>query len=110
MSPDDLAKWATSGTPNQIGRKGEFLARVNPTTKTQINIANGSIRIPDKFEGGIITEVKNVKKLSNTAQLRDFASYAGNNEKILYVRPDTQVSKSITQAGWEIRYLWQIPN
>jgi len=54
------------------------------------------------------TEVKNVKKLSNNRQSRDFADYAkltgGSLE--LYIRPTAKISKSVLNAGWKIKYLW----
>ena len=43
--------------------------------KTKIFI-NGRNRIPDKLTDGVLTEVKNVKYISNTQQLKDFADFA----------------------------------
>lgn len=45
-------------------------------------------------------EVKNVSRLSYTNQLRDFATYARDNElqSNLYVRSGTQISRPLQQA------------
>lgn len=105
----DIAKIATTGTPNQIGKIGEQLAGIDTKAKIRIEV-NGRIRIPDALTETKLIEVKNVKKISNTQQLRDFATYAksdGRNlELILYVRPNTKVSSSIKKAGWKIEKLW----
>ena len=102
----DIAK-ATSGTPNSMGQAGERLAHINPKAKTTIRI-NGRNRIPDKLTKRTLTEVKNVKYISNTRQLRDFADYADiyGLKKILYVRPNTRVASSLIRAGWKVKYLW----
>lgn len=102
----DIAK-ATSGTSNSMGQDGERLAHINPKKKTTIKI-NGRSRIPDKLTKRKLVEVKNVKYISNTRQLKDFADYADmkNLKKILYVRPNTKVSSSLIRAGWKIKYLW----
>lgn len=106
MSPDELFEWATSGTPNQIGKKGEFLSQIVPD-KTRITVGNGKYRVPDRLQDGVITEVKNVATLSNSAQLRDFTKYAGESEKILIVRStQTHISQSIIDDGWTIKYLF----
>ena len=49
-------------------------------------------------------EVKNVKKQSNTRQLRDYSDYAKLTErnKTLKVRKDTKISKPLQKAGWNI--------
>lgn len=55
-----------------------------------------------------LIEVKNVKYISNTLQLREFADYARatNRGLILYVRPTTKISKSLTNTEWKIKCLW----
>ena len=47
-----------------------------------------------------MSEIKNVKKLSFTRQLRDYAQYAkANNLRFdLYVRPGTQLSGELLKA------------
>ena len=49
-------------------------------------------------------EVKNVKRLSNTRQLRDFARIASENQyrKILITRTNTVLSNPLKEAGWEL--------
>ena len=103
----DIAKIATTGSPNKMGKVGESLAGINPKAKQRINI-NGRVRIPDAMTNTTLTEVKNVKYISNTQQLRDFADYAKltNRNLLLYVRPTTKISKTVLDAGWEIRKLW----
>ena len=57
-----------------------------------------------------LTEVKNVKYISNTQQLRDFATYANMQRTPLklelWVRPTTRVAQTVIDAGWHINYLW----
>ena len=103
----DIAKIATTGTPNKIGKVGESLAGINTKAKQRINI-NGRVRIPDAMTNTTLTEVKNVKYISNTQQLKDFADYArlSNLNLILYVRPTTKISNTVLDAGWAIRKLW----
>lgn len=105
----DIAQLATTGTPNQIGKIGEKLAGINPKAKISIEV-NGRTRIPDALTPTELIEVKNVKYISNTQQLRDFATYAkgdGRNlELILYVRPNTKIASTVKKAGWTIKTLW----
>ena len=103
----NIAEIATKGTPNQIGQIGEQLAGISSKGKTKIFI-NGRNRIPDKLTDGVLTEVKNVKYISNTQQLKDFADFAHQpgRQLELYVRPKTQVAKTLIDAGWNIKYLW----
>ena len=97
----------TQGTPNEVGKIGERLAGIDPTAKQTIQI-NGRTRIPDAMSVTTLTEVKNVKYISNTQQLRDYADYAKltNRALELYVRPTTKVAKTVTEAGWQIKHLW----
>ena len=55
-----------------------------------------------------LTEVKNIKYISNTQQLRDFADYANATGRSLelYVRPTTKVAQTVIDVGWDIKYLW----
>ena len=103
----EISKIATIGNSNKIGKIGEALAGINQHAKISINI-NGRIRIPDALTSTELIEVKNVKKLYNTRQLKDFADYAKDNELslVLWVRPTTKVSKTVTDAGWKIQELW----
>ena len=90
-----------------MGQMGEFLAGIDPDEKVPIHI-NDRTRIPDAITGNQLIEVKNVKYISNTLQLRDFADYAKltNRSLHLYVRPTTKISKTVLDAGWNIHYLW----
>ncbi len=99
--------YATTGSPNSIGQAGERLARINPKDKSPIEI-NGRTRIPDALTRKKLIEVKNVKYISNTRQLQDFADFAHNTHRslVLYVRPNTVVAKTVLEAGWKINKLW----
>lgn len=94
---DDLI----SSTPGSVGRNGEIavqrLHRIGDKVKITVN---GRARIPDGLTRSVLSEVKNVKKLSFTRQLRDFADYAERNKLQfdLYVRPSTQLSGPLKQA------------
>jgi len=87
----------------RIGQEGEAAVRaveyIGP--KTPIKIA-GRTRIPDGLTGKVLTEVKNVKSLSFTRQLRDFASYAGSQKPPLkfelWVRSSTRLSGPLVEA------------
>ena len=103
----DIGKVATTGSPNSIGKIGEQLAGINPKSKTSIQV-NGRTRIPDALTDSTLVEVKNVKYISNTRQLQDFATFANNTGRTmdLYVRPTTRIAKTVLDAGWNIKYLW----
>ena len=103
----NIAEISTTGTPNQIGQIGEQLAGITSKGKTKIFI-NGRNRIPDKLTDNVLTEVKNVKYISNTQQLKDFADFAQQTgrELELHVRPTTKVARTVIDAGWKIKCLW----
>jgi hypothetical protein len=88
-------------SPNALGRAGEAAVRgaFNIGDKTKILI-NGRTRIPDGLTNRVLSEVKNVKSLSFTRQLRDFADFAGKNNLRfdLFVRPNTQMSGPLMEA------------
>ena len=98
---------ATTGSPNSMGQAGERLAGIDRAAKQPINV-NGRVRIPDAMTDSVLKEVKNVNYISNTQQLRDFATYANATGRVLelWVRPTTQVAKTVISAGWNIYYLW----
>ncbi len=102
-----IAKMATTGSPNSMGLMGERLAGIEPKDKKPIHINNRS-RVPDALTPDALIEVKNVKYISNTQQLKDFADYAKLIERSLhlFVRPTTRISRSVKDAGWIIHYLW----
>jgi hypothetical protein len=58
------------------------------------------MRFPDELTRDALTEVKNVKSLNFTRQLRDYLSHAQSNnlDMILYTRPNTVMSGPLRQA------------
>ena len=98
---------ATTGSPNSMGQAGERMAGIDQSAKQSIQV-NGRTRIPDAITPTKLTEVKNVKYISNTQQLKDFATYAHDTGRSLelWVRPTTRVAKTVVDAGWDIKYLW----
>ena len=104
---DNAATVAKKTDPNAIGKAGEEMAGIDPSKKQIIEV-NGRKRIPDALDDTTLTEVKNVKYISNTQQLRDFADYAAATGRTLelWVRPTTKVAKTVIDAGWHINYLW----
>jgi RHS repeat-associated protein len=91
-----------------IGKEGERQAGADQNEKQSINI-NGRVRKPDILNSETLTEVKNVKYISNTLQLKDYADYANINGlgKTLVVRAGegTKVAKTVIAAGWKINRL-----
>ncbi|MEZ8420602.1 putative toxin [Vibrio splendidus] len=88
-------------TPNQIGQAGEAAVQAAfDIGKKQKFSINGRVRIPDGVTSTTLSEVKNVKSLSYTKQLRDFADIAKQQglQYDLYVRPSTKLSGPLTQA------------
>lgn len=67
--------------------------------KTAIKVG-GRTRIPDALTRRTLTEVKNVKSLSFTRQLRDFHSFSQQTGRqfILYTRPGTTLSGPLRNA------------
>jgi RHS repeat-associated protein len=88
-------------TAGQIGREGEAAvqAAFNIGKKKKFTI-NGRDRIPDGVTNTTLSEIKNVKSLSYTKQLRDFADIAQQQglQYDLYVRPSTKLSGPLLQA------------
>ncbi|MCB1036351.1 MAG: hypothetical protein KDD47_21175, partial [Acidobacteria bacterium] len=87
----------------RLGRAGEAAADIVKNTE-RIASATGTAayRIPDILDHStrVIGEVKNVRSLSYTSQLRDFAAYAGENGYTfeLVVRSTTRLSGPLQQA------------
>ena len=79
-------------------------AGVSSKGKTKINI-NGRNRIPDILTEDVLGEVKNVRYIYNTLQLRDYAEYAKSTNRALelYVRPTTQIARTVKEAGWKTK-------
>ena len=83
-----------------MGELGERAAGI-AGSKTRI-VVNGRIRVPDAIDGNlsILTEVKNVKSLNYTSQLRDYQAYAQQNGYtfVLRTRPNTHMSGPLRNA------------
>ena len=100
----------TTGTANQVGKIGEKLSGIVKNTKSYI--VNGRSRIPDGISKRFVQEVKNVKKLSLTSQIKDSIQLADELGKRLqlFIRPDTYLSNPLKQAikkhKIKISYLW----
>lgn len=90
-------------TAGQLGKEGEAAVRkvYDIGEKTKI-VINGRTRIPDGISDaeGILSEVKNVDRLSFTQQLRDYATYSRNEgfRFDLYTRPGTRLSAPLQGA------------
>ena len=92
------------------GRQGEASSGIVKNTKKIM--MNGRSRIPDGFDQNMwVQEVKNVKNLSYTSQLRDYFGFANSNglKMELYIRPSTNLSgplqSAIKEMGVIIRYI-----
>ena len=85
----------------RVGQAGEAAVRsaFDIGDKAAIDVA-GRMRIPDGLTETTIGEVKNVRSLSYTQQLRDFSTYASENglRFDLYTRPETQLSGPLLDA------------
>jgi Restriction endonuclease fold toxin 7 len=81
----------------KLGKAGEEAAGIVKNTERIASATKtAKYRIPDKLDHAarVIGEVKNVKSLSYTNQLKDFAAYAEKNKYAfeLWVRPTTKLS------------------
>lgn len=87
--------------PVRVGQQGEAAvrARYDIGDKSAIRV-NGRTRIPDGIKGEVVSEVKNVKKLSLTRQIKDFMDYSRERDFRfdLYIRRDTKVSGPLDDA------------
>lgn len=79
---------SSTATARRLGIAGERAVGITGP-KTAINVA-GRTRIPDALTRTTLTEVKNVKSLSFTRQLRDYHTFSQQTGRdfILYTRPD----------------------
>lgn len=86
-------------SPVRVGQAGERVVG-NIGQKTKI-VVNGRGRIPDGLTHTTLSEVKNLKSLSYTRQLRDFSDYARQNglDFELYIRSDTKLSGPLLDAA-----------
>ena len=87
--------------PVRIGQAGERAVRaandIGPKVRIEIN---GRGRVPDGLTDSVLSEVKNVQRLSFTRQLRDFADFAHQTGRRfdLFVRPNTRLSGPLQEA------------
>jgi hypothetical protein len=97
----------------ELGRLGEEAVGIPAhAPKPSIKIPeSGATRYPDRLAEGTIEEVKNVKYLAFTQQLRDYLAHSQNNDLtfILHARPDTIYSgplQHLINAGQiKLRYI-----
>jgi len=81
--------------PVEMGREGERRAGIGGSTERIPSFTGtAEYRVPDHITELTIEEVKNVLKLSRTAQLRDFLQYAQRTNRtfVLWIRPTTRLS------------------
>ena len=94
---------ALTGTAlaRQLGIEGETAVRAayDIGEKTAVRIG-GRLRYPDGLTNGVLSEVKNVKSLSFSQQLRDYANFAQQSGRRfdLFVRPTSQLSGPLQEA------------
>lgn len=102
-----VIKYVTTGTPQKVGKIGERMSGIwknsgkksfAPSKKLKIE----HIRIPDKYiRNKSIMEVKNVKKLSLTQQIKDYQTISQQIDNgidfILKTRSDTILSKPLQE-------------
>ena len=84
--------------PVRTGQSAEAIVRtVGDIGPKKPIFVNGRTRIPDGMTKKVLTEVKNVNKLSYTQQLRDYATFAKQTgrEFHLWVKPTTKLSKQL---------------
>ena len=92
---------AGTALARQLGQEGEAAVGITGP-KVGLMMPSGIRRFPDNIDGAakVLTEVKNVKSLSFTQQLRDYAAYAQQKGLTfnLFVRPSTRLSGPLLQA------------
>ena len=99
---DVKSKESPTEYARRVGNEGEKAAGITKK-KVRIESATGtaSYRIPDELDidNGILREVKNVKNLSYTNQLKDFNLYAQEQglQFVLETRKDTKLSKPLQE-------------
>jgi len=94
-------KKPTKMTSNQIGKIGEdAVSSAYDIGKKKKIYINGRTRIPDGINSTVLSEVKNVKSLSYTRQLRDFSDIAAQRglNFDLYTRPSTIFTEPLMDA------------
>jgi hypothetical protein len=84
--------------PVNVGKAGEAAAGITgPKTRIYSSKFTTHYRVPDRLTDFTIEEVKNVLKLSNIRQLREYLDYARDTGRtfVLYVRPTTKLCKEL---------------
>ncbi|MCX5650656.1 MAG: putative toxin, partial [Planctomycetota bacterium] len=77
---NDARKARGGATTVRKGQQGEAAVRaIKDIGPKKPIVVNGRRRIPDGMNRTTLTEIKNVKSLSYTQQLRDYADYANEN-------------------------------
>lgn len=87
----------------ELGREGESAVRAAYNIGGKPGAAilmNGRARIPDGLTADVLSEVKNVKSLSFTRQLRDYSDFAQQTGRRfdLYTRQNTKLSGPLQDA------------
>jgi hypothetical protein len=82
------------GNSRTIGKAGEQAVGIGSKTRIPSLTGTAKFRIPDQLTSTTLGEVKNVRHLSLTRQLKDFHMYAQQTGRqfILYTRPNTTFS------------------
>ncbi len=82
-----------------LGKTGEILSEITKNTEHIPSWTGKAYRIPDQLlhKERLISEVKNVQKLSYTNQLKDFSRFAQENRYIfeLWTRKSTIISQPL---------------
>ena len=104
---------AGTALARQLGQEGEAAVGI-AGPKVGLMMPSGIRRFPDNFDesANVLTEVKNVARLSHTQQLRDYAAYAQQNGVTfnLFVRPSTKMSGPLRAAiANEEIFVYDIP-
>ena len=85
----------------RLGREGEEAAGIGQIPKRKIPSVTrpGRYRIPDELTDVTLREIKNVARLSNTSQLRDFLAHAQLTGRtfILETRAYTRISEPLQE-------------
>ena len=107
----DAAKGATTAMQRGIANEAKTLDYLGETKNTKsftVTLDNGTVKttIPDFNNATTIGEIKDVKHLSNTSQIRAEAKAATESGKnfVIYTGPKTQPSNSVKQL-YDLKFL-----